>query len=261
MANRIKISAFIGRNALKATGNACYVDVLSSAQEAAAPAAHNLASTYCQTHRLDSEQVSLQCFSGLYPIRCCGHGLLSAAHYWLHETQSTHLSLVTSESMVKAYTDTDLSHKVWLQFTRLHHHPITMPPWVAQLYPKQSPIKAVTYGDEQGYLLLQWPDGTDIGELTAPAEQLGLFTRRALICTARVSHHVSSIVYRYFAPQYGVNEDAATGSAMRLLVDFFQQPELQAVQLSQQRGLLFGRLVGDRVEVGGYCQTEAVDAA
>ena len=114
-------------------------------------------------------------------------------------------------------------------------------------------------GDSAGYLVLEWPADTDLTSLDPPGDSLRLHTTRALIATCRVSPSASlageDIQLRYFAPQYGVDEDAATGSAMRVLASYWQQRglgnHLQGLQRSARGGWLFSRLENARVWVGG----------
>jgi predicted PhzF superfamily epimerase YddE/YHI9 len=72
-------------------------------------------------------------------------------------------------------------------------------------------------------------------------------------------HDVAS---RVFAGYYGVAEDPVTGSAHTALVPFWAKRlgrnEFTAFQASKRTGLLYCRLAGDRVVLGGHCQTVIV---
>ncbi len=65
----------------------------------------------------------------------------------------------------------------------------------------------------------------------------------------------ADFVSRFFAPGAGINEDPVTGSAHTTLVPFWSQrlnkKELLAFQLSERKGELFCRDMGDRVEIAG----------
>ena len=69
-------------------------------------------------------------------------------------------------------------------------------------------------------------------------------------------------IFRYFAPQHGIAEDIATGSAMRVLADFWQAQggynELRAWQCSVEGGHLFSRIQGGITWVGGRVEAEGV---
>jgi predicted PhzF superfamily epimerase YddE/YHI9 len=72
-------------------------------------------------------------------------------------------------------------------------------------------------------------------------------------------HDVAS---RVFAAFHGVPEDPVTGSAHTALVPFWAERlgrnEFTALQASRRTGVLYCRLEGDRVLLGGRCQTVIV---
>ncbi len=74
-----------------------------------------------------------------------------------------------------------------------------------------------------------------------------------------------NIQYRYFAPQFGVPEDSATGSAMRVLAAYWQQrgygDEQRALQRSAAGGWLLSRVEGERTWIGGHVQDDTEAAA
>lgn len=252
------LNAFSGDTPSPALGNACSLFILDDAQTAAPV---NQGSLKYNDHRNDTQcyswplaqdtlqRYSVQCYMNQTPIRCCGHGLLSAAHHWL--TNSKTIELVMHDSEIRAYRDDTI---IWLQFPRVRAIACERPGWIENIFSGQPVIAAAAAGDENGYLVLQWPDNFDLQTLSPPAASLSSDTQRAIICTCRCKPtDIDDVQFRYFAPQYGVNEDTATGSAMRILVDFWQQSELRALQVSSQKGLLFGRLKNETVEVGGHC--------
>ena len=84
-------------------------------------------------------------------------------------------------------------------------------------------------------------------------------SQRSLIVARRVSAHTSlrgeNIQYRYFAPQHGVPEDIATGSAMRVVAAYWQSrgvgDNLMALQRSADGGWLQSRIKDGRTWIGG----------
>ena len=65
----------------------------------------------------------------------------------------------------------------------------------------------------------------------------------------------SDFVSRFFAPNVGINEDPATGSAHTTLIPFWAdklgKDKLHAYQVSHRIGELFCELSGDRVKIAG----------
>ena len=76
---------------------------------------------------------------------------------------------------------------------------------------------------------------------------------RGLIITAPGTD--TDFVSRFFAPQFGINEDPVTGSAHTTLTPYWSKrlgkPELTARQISGRGGFLKCKLVDDRVEMSG----------
>jgi PhzF family phenazine biosynthesis protein len=67
------------------------------------------------------------------------------------------------------------------------------------------------------------------------------------------------VASRVFASYHGVDEDPVTGSAHAALVPFWAgrlgRTEFTALQASERTGVLHCRLAGNRVILGGHCQT------
>ena len=65
----------------------------------------------------------------------------------------------------------------------------------------------------------------------------------------------SDFVSRFFAPKMGIPEDPVTGSAHCTLIPYWAQrlgkPDLSAIQLSQRKGRLSCRDMGERVQIAG----------
>lgn len=246
-------SAFEGR---QAHGNPCRVTLLTTPPEQA-PAAIGI--THCLSWPLGEQRAGVSCWTdqGL-EIACCGHGLLSCAASWVnHWGQAGRLVMNGTE--VKCHIADGL---VWLGFEPLALQACEVPHWCQQFF-ETAPIAAATAGAADGYLVLQWPMDFEIASLPKPGANLAQHTARSLIVTRAIeraaAQHAEDFQYRYFAPQYGVSEDAATGSAMRVLASFWQQRDLgealTAYQYSNAGGLLFSRIEKGEVWIGGRIST------
>lgn len=84
---------------------------------------------------------------------------------------------------------------------------------------------------------------------------LSKYSQRAVIVTAKGDN--IDFVSRFFAPEYGVDEDPVTGSAHCTLVPYWAEklgkPELHARQISTRGGELFCQLEDNRVFMSGQC--------
>lgn len=212
----------------------------------------------CQSWRVSHDGdtvVSVRCYGAdRQLIQCCGHGLLAAAHTWQRRLQRGTLSLLMNGSLIPSWSEGDVT---WLRFAQARTQEHRVPEWLQQVFRVPQRVHAAAIaGEANGYMILQWPDGFDLRLLSRPATALAEWTERALICTsARPDWGDGMLQMRYFAPQYGVEEDAATGSAMRVLAQYWSNrfKQLTAYQCSPAGGLLLARHTATHVEVGGRC--------
>jgi hypothetical protein len=239
-------------------GNPCMLVMREKApKESLAPTA-GLTACYSWSSRSGpSPVISVICYtSDDRAIQCCGHGLLAAAYGWMQRLQLNEVSLLMNDSQVPGWR---VGQTTWLSFKRLPTMNSAVPNWVEEVFANQpQPVAAAVCGDEQGYLVLQWPDDFYLGQLAQPQTVLSAKTQRALICTsAQPSSGAEAIQLRYFAPQYGVPEDTATGSALRVLAEYWSGrfTEMTAEQCSSAGGTLLAKWSSTHIEVGGHCES------
>ena len=157
--------------------------------------------------------------------------------------------------------------EIWLGFPRIHTESCAVPGWVSELF-DSPPAAAALAGAEDGYLILAWPQNTDLGTLASPGTNLAAHSMRAIIATCAVTPEQTrfgeSIRYRYFAPQHDVDEDSATGSALRLLADFWDTAghgdTLDAWQQSPRGGWLHSCTTREQTWIGGRVSEEGTGA-
>lgn len=96
-------------------------------------------------------------------------------------------------------------------------------------------------------------DETQIQKLKPNFQELSKWDVRGVIATAKGEK--SDFVSRFFAPQSGIDEDPATGSAHTTLTPYWAdrlgKNELSAIQLSARKGYLSCKFLKDRVEISG----------
>lgn len=259
---------------IQTSGNPCllFAGRLGDNTLSASPRAH----TYCVSstpdpQTIDCPTITLQCHApDGTAIHCCGHGLLAAAHYWMQALDTDQLSLVMGDNSATKSTINSFRRNscLWLQFGPVAIDACELAEWINVFSSQSHPIAAATVGDNNGYLILQWPDMTDLAQITIDIDRIADATQRAVICTAAQPDADNSVAVdnnevwddiqlRYFAPQYGVAEDTATGSAMRILAAYWADrfQSLRATQRSERGGVLYSRYLPYHIEIGGYCLT------
>ncbi len=201
-----------------------------------------------------------------HPIQCCGHGLLSCAALWLQYWESDGcLQMGNTQIKCRAF-----GGRTWVGFTPLATRPCEVPDWLPGLL-RAAPLDCAEAGGADGYLVVRLGEEMLIDAVNAPGDALTRHSQRALIVTRHCSDtgkaEPAHIQLRYFAPQYGEPEDTATGSAMRVLADYWQKqglgPRLAAQQHSAAGGVLFSHIDEDVIWIGGNVveHTQAQDSA
>jgi len=119
------------------------------------------------------------------------------------------------------------------------------PAWLADGYNDAAIIEVA----DQAAVLAVQPDFTVLRHI-----------HRMAVVTARGD--TETIVSRVFVPYLGLDEDPVTGSAHAALTPYWAKrlgsDEFTALQASARTGVLNCRLDGDRVKLGGRCQTVIV---
>jgi predicted PhzF superfamily epimerase YddE/YHI9 len=233
-------------------GNPCLIHLANDAPQCPPLPA---AITQCVTWSQEPRRALVRCWTPTgEEIQLCGHGLLCCASVWQDQWNSRG---VLEMNGIEAHCD-NREGIDWVSFPTLQTRDSQVPDWAKGLL-GATPTHAAEAGREDGYLVLAMPNNFDPVSLTAPGDRLASHTGRALIVTRAVSAETSlcgeTIQYRYFAPQHGVPEDTATGSAMRVVAAYWQQrgagPELRALQRSADGGWLQSRIDDGLTWIGG----------
>jgi predicted PhzF superfamily epimerase YddE/YHI9 len=177
-------------------------------------------------------------------IQFCGLGALAAA--WVvfdqHAADVAVLQFANAEQSWQArQSSADPSNDdsdITLIYKRPSPADCAVPAFAAPVLGAQ-PLTAAVVGGPSGYLVLELADVSVLQALQPDFSALMAATERALIVTAKALHADGpGCVFRYFAPQYGTPEDAATGSAAVQLAAFWssrlERERFTAVQLSPQ---------------------------
>jgi len=200
-----------------------------------------------------AENPSIICFSERGEIERCGHGVLAGA---------AHL-----DGLGFLYPGAKLNHKTGQYFLRKYEDyywfssdldiEITTAnsPLAAELVDTKILETSESMG-ENGYLIIRLSDNTDLREVKPNLAHLEQNTNQALIITSAHSNH-TAIDYqiRYFAPQYGVVEDSATGSANEIAAHFWllklKKKAMRCYQASSKGGYIHLSMHNNRLWIGG----------
>jgi PhzF family phenazine biosynthesis protein len=113
-----------------------------------------------------------------------------------------------------------------------------------------APIEA--YSGKTDYMFV-FENEDQIRNLKPNIDRIAMLKARGAIVTA--SGKEVDFVSRFFAPQSGINEDPATGSAHTTLTPYWHRKtgkkEFTAVQLSARRGYFQCTYLGDRISISG----------
>jgi predicted PhzF superfamily epimerase YddE/YHI9 len=188
-------------------------------------------------------------------IQFCGLGALAAA--WLvfdqYATDAAVLGFANAEQSWQARRSAADDSDITLIYKKPLPVDCAVPAFAAAVLGAQ-PLSAAEVGGPSGYLLLELADASAVQALQPDFSAISAATRRALMVTARAMHADGlGCVFRYFAPQYGSPEDAATGSAAVQLAAFWssrlERERFTAVQLSAQGARLQLGCGGDSVDL------------
>ena len=131
---------------------------------------------------------------------------------------------------------------------------MAVPVWTQAAF-SHKPARAAIAGGEEGYLVLEYDPEITLAALEVVFDHIKANTLRAVIVT-QVAAKDYDFLLRYFAPQYGMDEDAVTGSANRVLADYWARrtgaKNFRALQCSTDGGVVLMRLQPHYVEISGH---------
>lgn len=200
-----------------------------------------------------SSSAQIYCFNTSQAIQCCGHGALAASTYLLQ--QGYDYSYLQQQN-----TRIQINNKAPIQIglTALTSQSIVTPEWAKALFSPDIIATAQTSALD-GYLILELDSHVDLASLTPKLSLLAQHSQRAVILTQWLGGADNSYRLRYFAPQYGNDEDQVTASAQRVLAPFWQQKKhpqqshcnFTALQLSSSGGKLSIKINHKTVWISG----------
>lgn len=172
--------------------------------------------TRCYIKRSGTARFLVDCYQRGHRIHCCGHGLLACAQALFAMDNYPQIELGDGISAERAEPGA-ASPRIWLHLPSVKTNGIDVPCWTSQLLSTTSFLSAAMTASNDGYLLLQLAESCCLESLIINIDAIGANTERAILVWQRDATDKNRVKTRYFAPQYGNNEDAATGSVLRAL--------------------------------------------
>jgi len=195
----------------------------------------------------NGERFDLRWFTPTKEVNLCGHATLASAYVIFNYLDyNKEIIEFNSKSGVLRVGKKDLL--ITMDFP-------SEPPQVCQtpqaildafeIKPKEV-LKCVDY-------IVVFEDGVDITELQPKIEELRKLDLRGVCITTADKKY--NFVSRFFAPNYGIDEDSVTGSAYTQLTPYWAKKlnkrHFTSKQLSKRGGEVSCKLQGDRVFISG----------
>jgi PhzF family phenazine biosynthesis protein len=197
----------------------------------------------------------LRWFTPAAEVDLCGHATLATAHaLWESGRLETG---VPARFHTRSGVLTAERREDWIEldFPALPEEPVAPPPELAPalgtvpVYVGLSRFDYIVEADSEATLRALRPDFAALRRVRG----------RGVIVTSESLIPDYDFVSRYFAPNYGVDEDPVTGSAHCVLAPFWarklKRRALTGYQASARGGVVLVRLEGDRVRLGGQAVT------
>ena len=203
----------------------------------------------------DDGSWSLRWFTPTVEVDLCGHATLASAHALWQEgllAESDIARFHTKSGLLTAWRDDD---RIELNFPATPARETDTPSQLAEAL-GATPLFVGYNGTD---LLVEVESEAIIESLAPNLAIIATLPSRGVIVTAASARHGVDFVSRFFAPQSGIDEDPATGSAHCTLAPFWAprlgKTTFHALQLSARRGELQVTLDNDRVRLAGKAVT------
>ena len=184
--------------------------------------------TCCVVSKLASEHFAVQCFNKNNAIQYCGHGMMAAAKV-IFDKYGTEQVVFNRNTSAVVVNHELAGESVELTMPRVAAQLKAVPGWVHKLLKLNDeficPVFSAVSAEKDGYLLLEFPPVLSIDNFSAlqlDVKKVCDNTRRAIVII-QFDLRNKHLYMRYFAPQYGVVEDSATGSVIRFVADYIDQ--------------------------------------
>jgi len=257
MPSIIQVDAFTSQ---PFAGNPAAVCVLSSPQDPQwmqnVAQEMNLSETAFLVRQLDG--FDLRWFTPKIEVDLCGHATLASAHVlWSegHLASNVEARFQTRSGLLTASLHQFLGES-WIELNFPAISTVAVPVPINLSAALGIPVDQVYEGSVG--LLVEVDSEATVRNIQPNFELLKTIPCHGVIVTSRADSEFD-FVSRYFAPNFGIDEDPVTGSAHCCLATFWrdrlQKTEFLAYQASARGGLIKVRCEGDRVFLSGQAVT------
>ncbi|MCL2116517.1 MAG: PhzF family phenazine biosynthesis protein [Methanobrevibacter sp.] len=211
---------------------------------------NNLAETAFYVKK--ENRYEIRWFTPKIEVDLCGHATLAAAFVLFnHEGYSNDCVTFYSHRSGELKVSKKSSN-LTLDFPVDEFQPIAITDELVSCFDKK-PLEA--YKGKTDYMLI-FEKKSHITNIQPQFETISKLNAHGVIVTAK-SEDVD-FVSRFFAPQSGVTEDSVTGSAYTTLTPYWAEKlnktELTSIQMSERKGHLQCKFLGNRVEISGQAK-------
>ena len=205
--------------------------------------------------RRDDGSWDLRWFTPAIEVDLCGHATLASAHVLWEEKIARPDEPLVFQTRSGALTCHQRADRIEMDFPK---RPVT------EIDPPSDVIDAVgakpiSTWESAGCYLFEYESAEDIRALTPDPTSMHAIPDLYVCVTAPGGTDGFDFVSRFFAPGAGFDEDPVTGSSHCSLADFWSKrsgrTDFRAFQCSARGGVVFARIEGDRVHIGGQAVT------
>lgn len=196
-----------------------------------------------------SSDYEIRWFTPTTEVDLCGHATLASA-YVLFEQLNFSEAEITFHSKSGPLSVKRVADKLQLNFPNQKPVPCDTPAGLIEAFGK-APVQTLK---SQDYIAV-FDDEAFVKNVEPNLAVLKKLDLRGVLITSKSTDY--DFVNRFFAPNYGIDEDPVTGSAFTKLIPYWAEQlgktVLSAKQVSKRGGEVFCELQNDRVLISGHC--------
>ena len=195
----------------------------------------------------NNEEYEIRWFTPTKEVNLCGHATLASAYVIFNFLNSQQNNLVFNSKSGPLYVSLG-NDLIVMNFPKEAAKPCQTPQAILDAF-SLAPVEVLQSVD---YIVI-FPDFTDLTKISVDLEALKKLDLRAVCITSK--NDIYDFTARMFAPNYGINEDAVTGSAYTQLMPYWVEKlgkmRLKAKQVSARGGELTCEITDNRVFISG----------